>query len=431
MNQNKKLLLIILLISFSILLLMQCESSNPLISTPDFEGTYTLSWSDLPGLQEGSDFKLGGFSSIFYMGGREYVLVTNRGPVLNSVSGILEKINFLAPDFTPEIVFIKLNDKNKIEVVERNPILTLRGEKVTGLPSTTNEFEIVNSSLELQYWGINPGGIVYSADGNFFWIADKYGPSFYQLTGRWGELGEQRGFANIVQRLDPYKGLRKYYMKREGDGGFSGLDMDSQGRLVAIIEKELLNYPTATDSVGNIHVIDTLELMKNRRRFVRLEPNSTDIMRWEKSALYEVEPADYDGIAEEEISISGLVMIDDTTCFINEYGKSGGNVRNLLVKVILPDSIWTTPTAEGIFGKSLETLTYQELDSAGLSFAVKRDIIDISGDFDKPVAGITRVGHDKIAVLERHDYGIENGNLEAGTYDVIKEDVNIKIIKIK
>jgi len=433
MNLLKKILFYLLLLTITIAFFIQCESSNPLISNPDFDGEYILEWSDLPKLQSGSDFKLGGFSSIQYLGGREYVLVTGRGPVLNSVDGKVEKINFLEPDYTPEIIKVKLKDNNKIEILDRNPIKTLRDENVSGLPVSSgyNEFEIVNSNIEPQFWGMNPGGIVYDPSGNFYWVADKYGPSLYQMTGRWGELGEQQGFANIVRRLDPFLGLRKYYLNREGDGGFSGLDIDNKGRLVTIIEKELLNYPTFIDSVGNVHTVDTLELNRNRRRFVRFDPAGEEFGKWEQSALYEVESSDFDGVNEEMVSINGLAMIDDTTCYINEYGQSNGNTRNLLVKVILPDSIWTSPTSEGIFGKSLETLTYHELDSAGLSFAVKRDIIDISSDFENPVAGITKVDNGKIAVLEQQNYGIENGDVDAGTYDIIKDDVNVKIIEIK
>ncbi len=404
-----------------------------MISNPSFDGDYILKWNDLPNLKDGSDFKLGGFSSIHYLGGREYVLVTGRGPVLNSVDGKVERINFLEPSYTPEIVKVKLKDNNKIEILDRNPIKTLRDEKVSGLPVTNffNDFEIVNPDVEAQFWGMNPGGVLYDPSGNYYWVADKYGPSLFQMTGRWGELGEKKGFANIVRRLDPYQGLRKYYLQREGDGGFSGLDIDNKGRLIAIIEKELINYPTYIDSVGNVHTVDTLSLNRNRRRFVRFDPASSEFGKWEQSGLYEVSSSDFDGVDEAAVSINGLAMINDTTCYINEYGQSNGNTRNLLVKVILPETIWNSATAEGIFGKSLETLTYHELDSAGVSFASKRDIIDISNEFDKPIAGITKVDGGKIAILAQQNYGIENGNIDAGTYDIIKEDVIVKIIEIK
>lgn len=433
MKEYRKLLINPLSLLFILFFIYQCESEKVLISNPSFDGDYILKWGNLPNLQDGSDFKLGGFSSIYYLGGREYVLVTGRGPVLNSVDGKVERINFLEPSYTPEIVKIKLKDNNNIEIIDRNPIKTLRNEEVSGLPTANNfnEFDVVNPDCEPQFWGMNPGGILYDPSGNYYWVADKYGPSLFQMTGRWGELGEQQGFANIVRRLDPYQGLRKYYLHREGDGGFSGLDIDNKGRLIAIIEKELINYPTYIDSIGNVHTVDTLALHRNRRRFVRFDPASGEVGKWEQSALYEVSSSDFDGVDEATVNINGLAMINDTTCYINEYGQSNGNTRNLLVKVILPKSIWNSAIAEGIFGKSLETLTYHELDSAGVSFAKKGDIIDLSDEFDKPVAGITKVDASKIAILAQQNYGIENGNVDAGTYDIIKKDVIVKIIEIK
>jgi hypothetical protein len=430
MKNSKNLFISICLVSFSIMFLLNCESENILISNPTFEGEYTLKWSDLPKLSSDSDFKLGGFTSLKYMGDRESVVVTGRGPVINSVDGFTENVNFLASDYTPEVIKIKLTSNNKIKIIDRNPIQTLRGENVSGLPGPGQPSAIVNPLLEPQFWGMNPGGITYNPDGNFYWVVDKYGPSVYQLTGRWGELGEQKGFANIVRRLKPYSGLRKYYLYREGGGGFSGLDIDSKGRLVSIIDKELINYPLSVDSLGNIHVIDTLELYKDRRRLVRFDPNSEMFSKWEQSAIYQVQSSDYDGINPEDVSINGLAIVNDTTCIISEYGESNGNVRNLLVKVVVPDSIWIFPTAEGIFGKSLETLTPHELDSAGLSFAVKREIIDVSDRFDNEVAGITLIGHNKVAILEKQNYGIINGDVQSGTYDIQKEDINIEIIEI-
>ncbi len=374
MKTNRKLIFITILLLIIVGSLIQCDTEKSFMSNPNFEGEYTIKWNDLPKLKSGSDFKLGGFESLDYIGGQEFVLVTNRGPVLNEVNGMGERVNFLEPEFTPEIVKVKLKDNNSIEIIERHPIKTLKDENVSGLPSR-DDVEIINDGLSTEFWGMNPGGIIYNPNGNSYWVADKYEPALFQITGRWGNLGTKGGYGNIIRRFRPTEGLRPAFAYRVGDGGFSGIDVDEDNRLWMTIEKNLINYPVSYEG-EIINVLDSLPLFKDRRRIVRKDPDGF----YEKNAAYMVEPESFDGVKVEDVSLMGIVAYNDSTCYVCEYGKTGNNVRSLLVKVICNSETWYGPSIERmsfidslrtLHLRTIETLTELARDSSNFNYAVR------------------------------------------------------------
>jgi hypothetical protein len=430
--QNKKLIFLVPLLlvgGFLIILNQSCETENVLISDPSFNGEYKLAYSDLPGLENSNDIKLGGFSSLDYLGRKEFLTVTNGGPRLEKETNGKPDVKYLVPEFEPEIVKLKLED-GEISITERIKIRNIFGTIYQGLPNQSyanNKINLVNNDVDLEKSGIDPGAITFDPYSNSYWIGEQYNPSILQAAGRWGEKEDQIG--NVIRRLKPYEGLRTVYQYQLANGGISGLELLDNENMLGVFERYLENYPIEVDSLGNIHIIDTLEIYKNRRRLIKFNPNEV-AESGERGAFYEVMDEGYDGVRPEDVHIGDIAVINDTLCIVNEYGETNGNKRNLLVKTVLPDSIWFSSLKEGIFGKSIETLTPHELDSAGLSGAVKRDFVDLSTEMDAPPVGITILSNHKVALLKKNNYGITNNNQDLTDYDIIKEDIIIKVLKL-
>ena len=428
MNNKRCRLISLLLIIGSILIFIgsSCETNNILISNPEFTGEYKLNYNDLPSLDNNSEFKLGGFSSLDYIGRREFVTVTNGGPRVEQNGADKPDVKYLAPEFEPEIVTLKLKDGN-ISIKNRIKIKNLFGTIYNGIPDQkyiSDKINFTNKNINTDIPGIDPEAITFDPYNNCYWLGEMYKPGILQAAGRWGDNNKQIG--NILRCLKPYEGLRSVYQNQIANGGLSGLDLLNNKTMIGVFKKYLKNYPIEVDSLGNIHVIDTLELYKNRRRIVKINPKGISVAS-NLGAFYEVMDENFDGVKPEDVRIGDIAVINDTTCLINEYGETGGNKRNLLVKAILPDSIWFSSLKEGVFGKSIETLTPHELDSASLAPAVKRNFVDLSVEMESPPTGIAILDNKKVALLEKNNFGLDD-NQDPDNYDIKKEDIIIKIL---
>ena len=178
-----------------------------------------------------------------------------------------------------------------------------------------------------------------------------------------------------------------------------------------------------------------MPLFKDRRRIVRKDPDGF----YEKNAAYMVEPESFDGVKVEDVSLMGIVAYNDSTCYVCEYGKTGNNVRSLLVKVICNSETWYGPSIERmsfidslrtLHLRTIETLTELARDSSNFNYAVKEELIDLTSLIDGVPVGLTLIGHDKIAILRKQNYGIVDGNIETGNVEIEKEDLIINIIDI-
>ena len=406
-----------------------CETDTVLISNPSFSGDYVLSYSKLPKMENNDEFKLGGFSSLDYLGRKNFLTVTNGGPRLENNAGDKLEVKYLAKDFEPEIVKLTLED-GKIKISERMKVRSLFGTIYDGTPTqiyAEEKINLNNSDIDLANTGIDPEAITFDPYSNAYWLGEQYGPSILQATGRWGENEDQRG--NVVRKLTPYEGLRTVYQNQLANGGISGLELLNNETMIGVFENYLENYPIEVDSLGNIHIIDTLDLYKGRRRIFKVNPSDIGGTP-EMGTFYEVMEESYDGVKPEDVHIGDIAVINDTTCIVNEYGETNGNKRNLLVKAILPDSIWFSSLKEGVFGKSIETLTPHELDSAGLSGAVKREFVDLSVEMDAPPVGITILEDRKVALLKKNNFGIVNDDQDLSNYEIKEEDIVIKVLKL-
>lgn len=384
-----------------------CDSGSTLVERFEPEGSYTLSWTDLPGIEGGSDLRMGGFVGLTYVGGRDFYTVLDRGPVLGDSENDSSRF-FVAPSFTPEIARLSLQDDGTIKLTERIPLLAAGGQPVSGLPPPKpwrfNETVLNESSPDA--WGLYPGGLVMDRKNHFFWVADHYGPSLLQVTVQ----GE------ILRRVRGDNGLRAAYLTRRNHGGFAGIDVEPSGDILAVMRRSLNNSVSADDVVN-----DSL------RRVVRFSPGNGE----ERSFFYMVNPEAVDGIPPHAVELSGLAVVRNNEFLVTEQADVAGQKRSLLFAVTLTDSSTSARRGlEGIIGKTIETLTETEWREAGLIPVAKRLVADLTEmGIDRP-EGVAIVGKRKVAILEAGGYGIVDGDPHSQSYGIQPRDVRIVIIEL-
>ena len=419
MNNHSKFLVCSIIISTLLLLFIQsCEENSVLMSDSSFNGEYRLDYSDLPSLKNSDKIRLGGFSALDYIGRGEFVTVTNSGPKLVQNNNEKKEVKYLVPEFEPEIVKLELKD-GEISIKDRIKMRSMFGNIYNGKPTqdyASNKINVVNNSMSIEDQGIDPQAITFDQYSNSYWIGEQYYPGILQAAGRWGEGDKQKG--NVLRQLKPYEGLRTVYENQIADGGISGLDLLNNKKMIGVFKKYLENK-----------LNDTLEIYKDRRRLIQLNPGKLSETP-NLSGIYEVMDKSFDGVKPGDVKIGDIAVINDTLCIVNEYGETGSNKRNLLVKTVLPDSIWFAPQKEGIFGKAIETLTPHELDSASLSPAVKREVVDLSTKMERPPSGIAILPGNKVALLQKNNYGLSHNFNDFNNYEVKEQDIVIKIERL-
>src|SRR5262245_12364333 len=157
-------------------------------------------------------------------GGREFYLLTDRGPNIDFPAG---NKGFPIPDYNPQIVKAHL-EGDRLRVDGTIPLRRNDGTLMTGLPvgpnvcGDTGEKALHLDGTEIGFdpQGIDSEGLVVLDDGTF-WTSDEYGPflSLFSAEGR-----EQK-------RLSPCNGgLPEVYKKRRPNRGMEGLTMTPDGQ---------------------------------------------------------------------------------------------------------------------------------------------------------------------------------------------------------
>ena len=133
---------------------------------------------------------------------------------------------FPAPDFTPTIFQMKIEDGNKLSVVSKIPLKSTDGHQLNGLSNplaTTNTegaYSPEGKEIQQSPDGFDAEGVAHMADGTF-WIGEEYGASIAHV----GADGK------VLERLVP-KGL---------EGDYKGASYPVKGELPALIMKRHLN----------------------------------------------------------------------------------------------------------------------------------------------------------------------------------------------
>ncbi len=160
---------------------------------------------------------LGGFSGLIFKEEKNGELIfqthTDRGPG----GYMVEKDHpFLLPEFSPEIVTIKTNLKDKtFEVSAELKLKKKNGEPATGLPNNRLEetpVDVNGMPTSIDKDGLDVEGITYDGEGGY-WLADEYAPSLvhFDVEGK------------MLRRLIPGLELPKFYSERVSNRGFEGI----------------------------------------------------------------------------------------------------------------------------------------------------------------------------------------------------------------
>jgi hypothetical protein len=168
----------------------------------------------------GQDIHLGGFSGLMFTGekGGEYTFdtITDRGP--NGYSEGIER-PFLLPDFSPQIVHVKTNFKDKTFEVEGTVKLKRKnGMPLSGLPNIRTEENPVDAfgmMMSLDQDGLDTEALVSDGEGGW-WVGEEYAPSLVHFDSN----------GVMKRRLTPYNELPKMYSERKPNAGFEGIATD-------------------------------------------------------------------------------------------------------------------------------------------------------------------------------------------------------------
>ena len=408
------------LITFLSLLMIIGITSCQSVVEPYFKnnytptGSYSIAWNKLPVIDKNRNLHLGGFVGLYYYGGRIFYTITDRGPVLQQLDESGASTYFLSPSFTPQIIKLELEDDHSIKIVEQIPIKNPLGNNTTGLlpPDTWNQFEdILNTGQSSDPWGLFPGGIVMDVEKHLFWFADQYKPALMQITvdGRW------------VRRLRPGEGLRKAFKNIAVDGGFTGVDINSDGDLVTLLGRSLEHNRNINDKVQNRPINYAL-----RRVVIYKFSTTSDI-----SMFYFVEPQAYDGIPEKFISLGDIAAVNDSSYLITEYGNYNGMERSLLFKAVITDSTSRVePGLEGIDNKTFETLDSTEWAKNKLIPLKKELLVNLGTIGISRPEGLAIIDANHVAIINNNDYDITNGNPISKSYILNGKPTVIKIITL-
>jgi len=364
-------------------------------ATRSYPGVVTLTPRPLLATVNGVDVFNGGFGSAIVADPSAagfFYLMTDRGP--NFDFG--ENKAFPVPRFAPQIGRFRLQG-SELRLVSLLEMKRANGIRLSGLPNPvgaggTGElpFDVDGTPLPLDEEGLDSEGLVAMADGTF-WVADEYGPHLVHLDAS----------GRTIERVNPFGAGRRIpavLAARRANRGMEGLTVLPDGvTLVGIMQSPLDNPRSAgRDSrVTRILSFDT-RTGATRQYVYLLEDDgllNSEIAALTPTTLLVLErDGDYPGDPEEPSSVKRIYKID----------LAGAT-----------DVSDPANAAEGrlVGGKTLESLTTEELAAAGIVPVAKTlvaDLLELGYPHDKP-EGLAVVDDFTIAVSNDDDFGVTDG----------------------
>ncbi|MEN8192324.1 MAG: esterase-like activity of phytase family protein [Bacteroidota bacterium] len=396
----------------TLLVFYSCETTEPLIDHYSPLGEYSIKWADLPVIEKDKDLRIGGFSGLYYKGNRVFYTITDRGPAIQNITESGATTKLLVPDYSPKLVKLELQDDFSVKVISQASVKNPTGENVSGkIPSGSwnNDEDFTNSENTTDSWGVYPGGIVMDLKNNFFWFSDQYQPGLYQMTvdGQWG------------RRMRPAEGLRRAFGNHTVSGGLTGIDFNSDGRIVTLMGRCLENNvnPDNPENVINYAM----------RRIALVNQNDNSDL----SMFYFVESKKYDGIPEQFITLGDIATVNDTSFLVTEFGYYDGINRNLLFLATYADTTTQAVVGlEGIEGKTFETLSSLEWRKNELYKMNKILLMDLSSTSIKRPEGIAIINREKIAIIDNNQYGVTSTDPNSETYSIDKSSIKLEVITL-
>lgn len=388
---------------------LRCEEAGEKVGR--VAATYTL--PDLPlgtvqspgradGISNDRGILLGSVGSDLWRGPTDpdgqFWMLTDRGPNgLIKVDGKSRR-TFLAPEFNPTILRVKL-DGGAIRILEMIPIVTRSGKPVTGFPNTEGRDETPydysgRNRLSFNPNGLDTEGLVRTTTGEF-WIAEEYGPSILKLD-RAGKVLKRYVPDGIKLEGVDYTvipALPAIFGKRKINRGFEGLALSADEKTLYIALQSPLSNPDKK----------TGDASRNTRILVFDVPSEKVIAEYvyQFDAVKEFDPAHS---APDEMKVSSLVFIKPDALLVLER-------TDWVAKLYLADlsrgtnilgSKWDDPTT----APALEALHEPaDTDVKTLPKTLVVNLKDLNGIPEK-IEGVVIIDHNTIAISNDNDFDI-------------------------
>lgn len=320
------------------------------------------------------------FKNINSDGTIEFYALTDRGPnadipkYLKDGKSVPGKF-FPAPNFTPSIGILKVDDK-KAEIIDKIELKDSTGKNITGLPLPLNRIgstgevalDLNMNSLGYDTNGLDPEGIAIDKDGNF-WISDEYGPFIIKF--------DKNG--KILEKLEPGNGLPEIVKHRIPNRGIEGLTIDKNGNIYAAVQSTL-NVDGKTKDTAIF------------TRVLKIDPDTKEV----KTFAY---PIDKNYKSNSAAKIGDIYAVDENKLLIIEQGKQKGKMENLIYLVD--------------FSKADDITTLGNLESKGndlkIKLGEKKLVVDLRkhGWDTEKAEGLTLLPDNKtIAIINDNDFGM-------------------------
>ncbi|MGL5614377.1 esterase-like activity of phytase family protein, partial [Cetobacterium sp.] len=320
------------------------------------------------------------FKNINSDGTIEFYALTDRGPnadipkYLKDGKSVPGKF-FPAPNFTPSIGILKVDDK-KAEIIDKIELKDSTGKNITGLPlpldriGSTGEvaLDLNMNSLGYDINGLDPEGIAIDKDGNF-WISDEYGPFIIKV--------DKNG--RILEKLEPGNGLPEIVKHRVPNRGIEGLTIDKNGNIYAAVQSTL-NVDGKTKDTAIF------------TRILKINPATKEV----KTFAY---PIDKNYKSNSAAKIGDIYAVDEDKLLVIEQGKQKGKMENLIYLVD--------------FSKADDITSLGNLESKGNNLKIKlgekKLVVDLRkhGWDTEKAEGLTLLPDNKtIAIINDNDFGM-------------------------
>jgi hypothetical protein len=346
---------------------------------------------------------LGGVGSDLWHGpgdpADDFWMVTDRGPNAEVEIDHDDRRIFPVPDFTPLILHVSAQD-GVVTIIEAIPIVNRDGEPVTGLPNLDDVDEVpfdVTGEQELHYNqdDLDIEGLVRTPGGEF-WVAEEYRPSLVKIdaTGRVLARYVPEGI-ELSDAAYPVKDtLPAIYSLRKDNRGFEGLALSERGEtLYAVVQSPLSNPDKDAGEAsrnGRILAVDT----------VTGEPSAEYVYRFE-------DVSEFDDDDQDEMKLSGLVWIDDSTLLALERTDE-------VAKLYLLDLADATDILGTDWDDPDESPTLEELDDPAAEGAVpmaKTLLLDLAPlDLPEKIEGVAVIDEESVALTNDNDFAIGEFN---------------------
>ena len=208
----------------------------------------------------GQKIKLGGFSGLKFVEEKEGALmfqtVTDRGP--NGEPNGVDR-PFLLPEFSPTIVFLKVDLATKdLSVAAEFKLKKKDGTPLTGLPNTRleeNPTDIFGLYYSVDQQGLDVEGLTADGEGGW-WVADEYGPSLVHFNDE----------GKMLRRLMPNNELPRMYADRKTNRGFEAI-AKVENKLYGFLQSPLPKEQPSKDGEFSRIVEVDLETMKTSAEY--------------------------------------------------------------------------------------------------------------------------------------------------------------------